>query len=123
MAGEIFNDHVFFYVLFDRCPLCQESYRLSMSAQEGASQAPPHLHPITRTLTLRGIRGHNAEGGSHGTVPDCKKSHNSLSKVTACYRQLVMCVGGTSDCPRLREELEESRKKAFEISTGECLLI
>ncbi|KAG9473760.1 hypothetical protein GDO78_004192 [Eleutherodactylus coqui] len=88
-----------------------------MSAPEGASPAPPHLHPVGRTLTLRGIRGHTVESSNHDTVTDCKKSHNSLNKVTACYRQLVMCVGGTSDCPRLREELEESRKKAFELST------
>ncbi|XP_056405741.1 regulator of G-protein signaling 9-binding protein-like isoform X2 [Hyla sarda] len=100
-----------------RCPLCQERYTLSMSAQEGASPAPPHLHPVSRTLTLRGKRGHSAESGSRGAVADCKKVHSSLNKVTACYRQLVMCVGGASDCPRLREELEESRKKAFEMST------
>ncbi|XP_073539990.1 regulator of G-protein signaling 9-binding protein-like isoform X1 [Phyllobates terribilis] len=100
-----------------RCPLCQERYKLSMSVQDGASPAPSHLHPISRTLTLRGIRGHTTETSGHGTVADCKKVHNSLNKVTACYRQLVMCVGGTSDCPRLREELEESRKKAFELST------
>lgn len=97
-------------------PPPQDWDRSSMSALEGAPPAPPHLHP-SRTLTLRGLRGHTAESSGQGTVTDCKKVHNSLNKVTACYRQLVLCVGGTSDCTRLREELEESRKKAFELST------
>ncbi|KAM4692334.1 regulator of G-protein signaling 9-binding protein [Rhinophrynus dorsalis] len=88
-----------------------------MSAPEGATSVPTHLHPNARTLTLRGIRGHTSDDSCQGAVADCKKVHISLNKVTACYRQLVLCVGGTSDCPRLREELEESRKKAFELST------
>ncbi|CAH2302442.1 regulator of G- signaling 9-binding -like [Pelobates cultripes] len=88
-----------------------------MSNPEGAAPVPQHLHTTTRTLTLRGIRGHTSEGRGSDTVADCKKVHSALNKVTACYRQLVMCVGGTSDCIRLREELEESRKKAFDLST------
>ncbi|XP_053309815.1 regulator of G-protein signaling 9-binding protein-like [Spea bombifrons] len=88
-----------------------------MSNSEGAPAVPTLLHPAARTLTIRGIRGQAAEGRCLETVADCKKVHSSLNKVTACYRQLVLCVGGTSDCTRLREELEESRKKAFELST------
>ncbi|KAE8575576.1 hypothetical protein XENTR_v10003879 [Xenopus tropicalis] len=88
-----------------------------MAAPEVSSAGPNMLHPNSRTLTLRGKRGHAAEDSSQGAVSDCKKMHSSLNKVTACYRQLVLCVGGTSDCTRLREELEESRKKAFDLST------
>ncbi|XP_053549549.1 regulator of G-protein signaling 9-binding protein-like [Bombina bombina] len=90
-----------------------------MSAPEAAPPVPPLLRSTSsKTLTLRGIRAHTTtESSSMWTAADCKKVHISLNKVTACYRQLVMCVGGTSDCSRLREELEESRKKAFDLST------
>ncbi|KAM4622964.1 regulator of G-protein signaling 9-binding protein-like isoform 1-T2 [Discoglossus pictus] len=88
-----------------------------MSVPEGAPPVPPLVRSSSRTLTLRGIRGHTSESSGQWTAADCKKVHISLNKVTACYRQLVLCVGGTSDCNRLREELEESRKKAFDLST------
>ncbi|MEE6525242.1 hypothetical protein FKM82_025120 [Ascaphus truei] len=75
------------------------------SAPEGDSPVPPIQHPSTRTMTLRG-----------DTAEDPKSSLGTLNKVTACYRKLVRCVGGTSDCNRLREEMEDSRKKAFHLS-------
>ncbi|MGH0178562.1 UNVERIFIED_CONTAM: hypothetical protein FKN15_033553 [Acipenser sinensis] len=53
-------------------------------------------------------------------VSVCKKAQASLVRVTACFQQLVLSVGGSSDCSRLREELEETRLRAHQISTGLC---
>ncbi|MGH0187753.1 UNVERIFIED_CONTAM: hypothetical protein FKN15_026203 [Acipenser sinensis] len=35
-------------------------------------------------------------------VSVCKKAQASLVRVTACFQQLVLSVGGSSDCSRLR---------------------
>lgn len=56
-------------------------------------------------------------------VSVCKKAQASLVRVTACFQQLVLSVGGSSDCSRLREELEETRLRAHQISTGTALLV
>ncbi|XP_069507323.1 regulator of G-protein signaling 9-binding protein-like [Ambystoma mexicanum] len=55
---------------------------------------------------------------SKEVVEDCMKAYTSLNKVTAYYRHLVLCLGGTSDSTRLREDLEDCRKRAHELSTG-----
>ncbi|XP_078256593.1 regulator of G-protein signaling 9-binding protein [Rhinoraja longicauda] len=43
---------------------------------------------------------------------ECKTLLNALNKVSACYRHLVTCAGGTSDSQNLREELKKTRQKA-----------
>lgn len=43
---------------------------------------------------------------------ECKTLLNALNKVSACYRHLVTCAGGTSDSQNLREELKKTRRKA-----------
>uniref|UniRef100_A0A8C3SXN0 Regulator of G-protein signaling 9-binding protein n=1 Tax=Chelydra serpentina TaxID=8475 RepID=A0A8C3SXN0_CHESE len=43
---------------------------------------------------------------------ECAAAHTSLSKVIVWHRQLALQLGGTSDSPRLREELQERRKEA-----------
>ncbi|KAG6930109.1 regulator of G-protein signaling 9-binding protein-like [Chelydra serpentina] len=49
---------------------------------------------------------------------ECAAAHTSLSKVIVWHRQLALQLGGTSDSPRLREELQERRKEAHELSKG-----
>ncbi|XP_061074835.1 regulator of G-protein signaling 9-binding protein [Conger conger] len=51
-------------------------------------------------------------------VVECERGQAALSKVTACYQQLATFLGGSSDCSRLREELEETRTVAYTISRG-----
>uniref|UniRef100_UPI00398F3691 regulator of G-protein signaling 9-binding protein n=1 Tax=Pristiophorus japonicus TaxID=55135 RepID=UPI00398F3691 len=43
---------------------------------------------------------------------ECKTLLDALNKVSACYRHLVICAGGTSDSQDLREELKQTRHKA-----------
>ncbi|XP_038662007.1 regulator of G-protein signaling 9-binding protein [Scyliorhinus canicula] len=43
---------------------------------------------------------------------ECKTLLDALNKVSACYRHLVTCAGGTSDSQNLREELKKTRQKA-----------
>nr|AUG68986.1 regulator of G-protein signaling 9-bindinG protein [Aptychotrema vincentiana]AUG68987.1 regulator of G-protein signaling 9-bindinG protein [Aptychotrema rostrata] len=43
---------------------------------------------------------------------ECKTLLDALNKVSACYRHLVICAGGTSDSQNLREELKKTRRKA-----------
>ncbi|XP_051883989.1 regulator of G-protein signaling 9-binding protein [Pristis pectinata] len=43
---------------------------------------------------------------------ECKMLLDALNKVSACYRHLVICAGGTSDSQNLREELKKTRRKA-----------
>ncbi|XP_069757892.1 regulator of G-protein signaling 9-binding protein [Narcine bancroftii] len=43
---------------------------------------------------------------------ECQMLLEALNKVSACYRHLVICVGGTSDSQNLREELKKIRRKA-----------
>nr|AUG68990.1 regulator of G-protein signaling 9-bindinG protein [Carcharhinus amblyrhynchos] len=43
---------------------------------------------------------------------ECKALLDALNKVSACYRHLVICAGGTSDSQNLREELKKTRQKA-----------
>nr|AWC68258.1 regulator of G-protein signaling 9 binding protein [Hypsiglena torquata] len=47
---------------------------------------------------------------------ECKALLDALSKVTACYRHLVLTVGGAADSQELREELKKSRQKAQELA-------
>ncbi|MGH0116283.1 UNVERIFIED_CONTAM: hypothetical protein FKN15_003463 [Acipenser sinensis] len=49
---------------------------------------------------------------------ECKTLLDELNKVTACYRHLVVTVGGTSDSQHLREELKKTRKKAQELAVA-----
>ncbi|XP_043946504.1 regulator of G-protein signaling 9-binding protein-like [Protopterus annectens] len=51
-------------------------------------------------------------------VQECKKRQTSLNKVTAFYRHLVACVGSSSDSNKLRDDLEQIRRKVYELSTG-----
>ncbi|XP_005986755.1 regulator of G-protein signaling 9-binding protein [Latimeria chalumnae] len=51
-------------------------------------------------------------------VKETKKAQALLSKILSCFRHLVLCIGGTSDSAKLREELEVTRKKAYILSTG-----
>ncbi|XP_029468241.1 regulator of G-protein signaling 9-binding protein-like [Rhinatrema bivittatum] len=68
---------------------------------------------------MLGSHSHSVEEPSNkDIIEECKKIHAALNKITACYRQLVLCVGGTSDSIRLRGELEDSRKKSYDLSTG-----
>ncbi|XP_030067953.1 regulator of G-protein signaling 9-binding protein [Microcaecilia unicolor] len=66
---------------------------------------------------MLGSHSHAVEE-SYKEIEECKKIHASLNKVTAYYRQAVLCVGGTSDSLRLRGELEDSRKKTYDLSNG-----
>ncbi|XP_048402675.1 regulator of G-protein signaling 9-binding protein [Stegostoma tigrinum] len=43
---------------------------------------------------------------------ECKTLLDALNKVSACYRHLVICAGGSSDSQNLREELKKTRQKA-----------
>ncbi|KAJ7311919.1 hypothetical protein JRQ81_006239 [Phrynocephalus forsythii] len=49
---------------------------------------------------------------------ECKALLDALSKVTACYRHLVLTVGGTADSQNLREELKKTRQKAQELAVA-----
>uniref|UniRef100_A0A8C3XS91 Regulator of G-protein signaling 9-binding protein n=1 Tax=Chelydra serpentina TaxID=8475 RepID=A0A8C3XS91_CHESE len=49
---------------------------------------------------------------------ECAAAHTSLSKVIVWHRQLALQLGGTSDSPRLREELQERRKEAARLPAG-----
>ncbi|XP_066493889.1 regulator of G-protein signaling 9-binding protein [Tiliqua scincoides] len=49
---------------------------------------------------------------------ECKALLDALSKVTACYRHLVLTVGGTADSQNLREELKQARQKAQELAVA-----
>ncbi|KAG9353374.1 hypothetical protein JZ751_017953 [Albula glossodonta] len=51
-------------------------------------------------------------------VIECERGQAALCKVTACYKQLASFLGSSSDCSRLREELEETRTMAYTISKG-----
>ncbi|XP_063169332.1 regulator of G-protein signaling 9-binding protein [Candoia aspera] len=43
---------------------------------------------------------------------------DALSKVTACYRHLVLTVGGAADSQELREELRKTRQKAQQLAAA-----
>lgn len=49
---------------------------------------------------------------------ECKALLDALNKVTACYRHLVLTIGGTSDSQNLREELKKTRRKAQELAVA-----
>uniref|UniRef100_A0A8C5Q1Y0 Regulator of G protein signaling 9 binding protein n=1 Tax=Leptobrachium leishanense TaxID=445787 RepID=A0A8C5Q1Y0_9ANUR len=49
---------------------------------------------------------------------ECKALLDAFNKVTACYRHLVLTVGGTSDSQNLREELKKTRQKAQELAVA-----
>ncbi|XP_070616399.1 regulator of G-protein signaling 9-binding protein [Erythrolamprus reginae] len=47
---------------------------------------------------------------------ECKALLDALSKVSACYRHLVLTVGGAADTQELREELRKTRQKAQDLA-------
>ncbi|XP_030058417.1 regulator of G-protein signaling 9-binding protein [Microcaecilia unicolor] len=49
---------------------------------------------------------------------ECKVLLDTLNKVTACYRLLVLSLGGTSDSKSLREELKKTRQKAQDLAVA-----
>ncbi|KAL4624348.1 regulator of G-protein signaling 9-binding protein-like [Arapaima gigas] len=49
---------------------------------------------------------------------ECTRAQTAFSRVTACYQQLATCVGSSSDCGRLREELEDTRVLAHNLCMG-----
>nr|XP_056718540.1 regulator of G-protein signaling 9-binding protein [Euleptes europaea] len=49
---------------------------------------------------------------------ECKALLDALNKVAACYRHLVLTVGGASDSQNLREELKKTRQKAQELAVA-----
>ncbi|XP_059680840.1 regulator of G-protein signaling 9-binding protein isoform X3 [Gavia stellata] len=49
---------------------------------------------------------------------ECKALLDALNKVTACYRHMVLTIGGTSDSQNLREELKKTRQKAQELAVA-----
>ncbi|KAM9301931.1 regulator of G-protein signaling 9-binding protein [Gastrophryne carolinensis] len=49
---------------------------------------------------------------------ECKVLLDALNKVTACYRHLVLTIGGSSDSQNLREELKKTRRKAQELAVA-----
>ncbi|XP_006005212.1 regulator of G-protein signaling 9-binding protein [Latimeria chalumnae] len=49
---------------------------------------------------------------------ECKTLLDALNKVTACYRHMVIGVGGTSDSQNLREELKKTRQKAQDLAVA-----
>ncbi|XP_018425514.1 PREDICTED: regulator of G-protein signaling 9-binding protein [Nanorana parkeri] len=49
---------------------------------------------------------------------ECRALLDALNKVTACYRHLVLTIGGTSDSQNLREELKKTRRKAQELAVA-----
>ncbi|XP_066559013.1 regulator of G-protein signaling 9-binding protein [Amia ocellicauda] len=55
---------------------------------------------------------------ARGSVGECQKAQAALTRVTACFQQLAVGVGSSTDCSHLREELEETRARAHHICTG-----
>ncbi|XP_018611369.1 regulator of G-protein signaling 9-binding protein [Scleropages formosus] len=51
-------------------------------------------------------------------VAECTRAQVAFSRVTACFQQLATCVGSSSDCSRLREELEDTRALAHNLCMG-----
>ncbi|XP_028665902.2 regulator of G-protein signaling 9-binding protein [Erpetoichthys calabaricus] len=49
---------------------------------------------------------------------ECRALLEALNKVAACYRHLVVTIGGTSDSQNLREELKKTRKKAQDLAVA-----
>ncbi|XP_078525224.1 regulator of G-protein signaling 9-binding protein [Lissotriton helveticus] len=49
---------------------------------------------------------------------ECKTLLDALSRVAACYRHMVLTMGGTSDSQNLREELKKTRQKAQELAVA-----
>uniref|UniRef100_A0A8C4S142 Regulator of G protein signaling 9 binding protein n=1 Tax=Erpetoichthys calabaricus TaxID=27687 RepID=A0A8C4S142_ERPCA len=52
------------------------------------------------------------------TQEECRALLEALNKVAACYRHLVVTIGGTSDSQNLREELKKTRKKAQDLAVA-----
>ncbi|XP_032931199.1 regulator of G-protein signaling 9-binding protein-like [Catharus ustulatus] len=53
-----------------------------------------------------------------GAVATCATAQVALCKATAGHRQLVLQLGGSGDCPRLREERRRRSAEARELSMG-----
>ncbi|XP_072488177.1 regulator of G-protein signaling 9-binding protein [Notamacropus eugenii] len=49
---------------------------------------------------------------------ECKALLDALNRVTACYRHMVLSVGGTADSQNLREELKQTRQKAHDLAVA-----
>lgn len=51
-------------------------------------------------------------------VNECERAQAALSKVTACFQQMVTSLGSNMDGSFLREELEETRTVTHKICSG-----
>ncbi|XP_029464275.1 regulator of G-protein signaling 9-binding protein [Rhinatrema bivittatum] len=49
---------------------------------------------------------------------ECRDLLDALNRATACYRHLVLTLGGTSDSPSLREELRRTRRRAQQLAAA-----
>ncbi|XP_071773914.1 regulator of G-protein signaling 9-binding protein [Centroberyx gerrardi] len=49
---------------------------------------------------------------------ECERAQEALSKVTSCFQQLALSLGGSADGSFLREEMDETRALAHRICTG-----
>lgn len=77
-------------------------------------------HPAARSLPWQ--MSHAPDSHSVGEVRGaCAATHTSLSKVIVWHNQLALQLGGTSDSPQLRDELQERSKEAHELSKGKEL--
>ncbi|XP_074084154.1 regulator of G-protein signaling 9-binding protein [Macrotis lagotis] len=47
---------------------------------------------------------------------ECKALLDALNRVTACYRHLVLSLGGSADSQNLRQELRQTRQKAHDLA-------
>ncbi|CAM5095066.1 unnamed protein product [Natator depressus] len=74
-------------------------------------------HPTARSLPWQ--MSHTPDSHSVGEVRGaCAATHTSLSKVIVWHNQLALQLGGTSDSPQLRDELQQRSKEAHELSKG-----
>ncbi|XP_064410437.1 regulator of G-protein signaling 9-binding protein B-like [Latimeria chalumnae] len=55
---------------------------------------------------------------SQKTKEECRALVEALNKVIACYRHLATCVGSSSDCCNLRDELRKTRERAQELAVS-----
>lgn len=51
---------------------------------------------------------------------ECERALDALSKVTSCFQQLVLSLGGSADCTFLREEMDETRALGHSVCSGTC---
>ncbi|XP_074508088.1 regulator of G-protein signaling 9-binding protein [Sebastes fasciatus] len=49
---------------------------------------------------------------------ECERAQEALSRVTSCFQQLAASLGSSADCSFLREEMDDTRALAHQISSG-----